>query len=275
MKERPDGSVNFRKLAREMALSVMTIYRVVNGKPNVSPRTRMRVIEELNRRGCFVHSPQRQIKVLFDFTAHRYLAYYGNQLMERLSRLGYSCLASDHRKDREMFLNLASECDTVVFASIPDDEVIAETRRVNPDAYTITLSTSSSADVTISPDNIMGAELAAGHLHEHGHRHIAIHCSDRHPTRMERLKAFCAEMRLLSPGCRLDIIREKAEENTADVLLGYFRKVRPMPTALFFLAGEFAMRYCRDFVPVMPEKCRRLSLITFDRPEDWEFDVLE
>ena len=274
MKNRPDGSVNFRKVARNLGVSVMTVYRVVNGAVHVHPKTRMRVIDELNRYGCFVHSPQREIKLLFDFTDHPYLTYYGRQLMSRLSSLGYPCLASDHRKNHEMFLNMVSECDTAVFASIPDNEIISAARAANPDIYTITLSTTGNADVTLSPNNIKGAELAADHLFANGHRHIAVHCAERHPTRLERLKAFSAQMKILSPDCRIDIILEKNGENTADALQKYFRKVRNTPTALFFLAGEFAMLYHRDFEPILPEKCRDLSILTFDRPDDWEFDIL-
>lgn len=274
MKKRPDGSVNFRRVARDLGISAMTVYRVVNGAAHVRPETRLKVIDELNRRGCFVHSPQRQIKLLFDFTDHPYLTYYGRQLMKRLSALGYTCLASDHRRDPEMFLNMISECDTAVFASIPDDHTVDAARKANGNIYTITLSTSSNADVTLSPNNIKGAELAAGHLYRNGHRHIAVHCAERHPTRLERLKAFSAQMKFLDPGCRIDLITEKNGETTAEALHKYFRKIRKAPTALFFLAGEFAMLYHRDFEPELPEKCRDLSILTFDRPDDWEFDIL-
>lgn len=275
MKKRPDGSVNFRQVARELGISVMTVYRVVNGDVHVRHQMRQKVIDELNRRGCFVYSPQRQIRILFDFTNHPYLSYYGHRLMERLSALGYTCLSSEHRKDYELFLNLVSECDTVVFASIPTDDIISAARKVNKDIYTITLSTSSNADVTLSPNNVKGAELAARHLFDNGHTHIAVHCADRHPTRMERLKAFSGQMFCLNPDCRIDIIREKIRSSTAEVLQEYFRNADPVPTALFFLAGEFAMLYRRDFEPVLPEKCHDLSLMTFDNPNDLEFVSLD
>ena len=275
MKERPNGSVNFRKVARELGISVMTVYRVVNGDIHVRHQTRQKVIDELNRRGCFVYSPQRKIKILFDFTNHPYLSHYGHRLMERLAALGYTCYSSEHRKNYELFLNLVSECDTVFFASIPSDEIISAARKANKDVYTITLSTTSNADVTLSPNNVKGAELAAQYLHDNGHAHIAVHCAERHPTRLERLKAFSGEMHYLNPKCRIDIIEEKKEETTAGVLMKYFRKVRPVPSALFFLAGEFAMLYHRDFEPVLPEKCRDLSLLTFDNPQDLEFVALD
>ena len=274
MEKRPNGSVNFRQVARDLGISVMTVYRVVNGAVNVHPETRYKVVNELNRRGCFVHSPQRQIKLLFDFTGHQYLTYYGRQLMKRLASLGYTCLASDHRKNYEAFLNMVSECDTVVFASIPDDKIITAARNANKSIYTITLSTSSNADVTLSPNNIKGAELAADHLHVNGHSHIAVHCAERHPTRQERLKAFFAQMKFLDPECQIDLIHEKKGETTAGVLQKYFQTVTLPPTALFFLAGEFAMLYHKEFEPLFPELCRNLSILTFDRPDDWEFNVL-
>jgi len=266
--------VNFSEIARELGITTMTLYRVVNNNPKVKRETRARVIDALNRYGYYTHKPQKNIKVLFDFTEHEYLTYYGKQLMLNISKLNYSCFATDHRKNTRVFRNLAAECDVAVFISIPDEKIIEEVRKINPEIYTITISTRSNADVTISPNNVLGGELAARHLHTMGHRHIAVHLSETHPNRLDRYKAFYAEMKMLTTDCQIDIVEEKIGRNTVAALRDYFETAAVMPTAFFFLAGAFAEVFWKEFVNVQPERFRDLSVITFDRPEDWEYSML-
>lgn len=274
MEKRENGKINFRELARSLGISVMTLYRVLNNVPTVRSDTRARVVEALNRHGYYTHAPRRESRVLFDFTDHDYLSHYGARLMKRIAALGCTCFAADHRKAPQRFFDLAGECDVAVFASIPDPGTVDLARKANPELYTITLSTSGNADVTLSPDNTRGGELAAEHFHARGHRHIAVHLCERHPTRMERFKGFCAELRWLDPGCRIDPVPERAAENTAAVLREYLSRVDVPPTGLLFLAGEFAENYLLDFLPSAPEPWRKLSVMTFDNPGDLEFREL-
>ena len=70
--ERRTGSlnVNFREIARELGVSAMTVYRVVNLDPAVRRETRERVTDALNRCGFFTHRRGKRFKVLFDFIDH-------------------------------------------------------------------------------------------------------------------------------------------------------------------------------------------------------------
>ena len=276
MKSR-EGSlkVNFSEIARELQLSPMTIYRVVNNASLVKRETRARVIEALNEHGYYTHKSPKKIKVLFDFTEHEYLKHYGTQLMQNIAKLNYKCYATNHRKKTSFFEDIAAECDVAVFISIPEEEVINRIRQINPDIYTITISTRSNADVTISPNNTIGGELVAQHLHAMGHKHIAVHLSATHPTRMERYKAFFAEMKLLDPDCRIDQIIEHENEKTAEVLRNYFVSTKPCATVLFFLAGAFAEIFLDEFSNVNEPDLKDMSTITFDNPEDLEYVTLK
>ena len=69
--------INFKEIARELRVSVMTIYRVLNNEPSVRPATRERVVEVLNRYGYYAHKPSRGIRIIFDFCDHAYLQHYG------------------------------------------------------------------------------------------------------------------------------------------------------------------------------------------------------
>ncbi len=265
--------VNFQQIARELDISVMTLYRVVNNQPTVRRETRARVIEALNRHGYFTHKPQTNIKVLFDFTDHEYLTHYGNRLKRNIEKLNYLCYATNHRRDPEHFFNTAAECEVAVFASVPDREIIDRTRQANPDIYTITISTKSNADVTLSPDNTRGSEIAARHLHGMGHRHVAVYMAESHATRFERYKAFYAEMKFLDPNSQIDIIYEPRKSTTRVTLNKYFNRTAPWPSAIFFLAGEFAENFNRDMIQKDPERFSKLSIMTYDRPQDLEFRI--
>lgn len=274
MERRGNGKINFCELARSLGISSMTIYRVLNNVPCVRLETRAKVIDALNRHGYYTHTPCKNIKVLFDFTEHPYLSYYGRVLMNNISKLNYTCFSTDHRKKPKAFFDIAGECDVAVFVSIPEPETINLARKANPDIYTITLSTQSNADVTLSPNNTRGGELAAEHFHRQGHRHIAVHMCERHPTRQERWSGFFARMKMLDPDCRIDIIRETVLEKTATVLHNYFANTDSIPTGIFFLAGEFAENYLMDFLPEAPPALQDLSVMTFDHPADLEFKRL-
>ena len=275
--ERRTGSlnVNFREIARELGVSAMTVYRVVNLDPAVRRETRERVTDALNRCGFFTHRRGKRFKVLFDFIDHPYLSHYGEKLLANIRELGFHCCRTCHRTARTEFLDTAAVCDVAVFLSVPDNAIIDEARRVNPDLYTVTLSTRSNADVTLSPDNTRGGELAACHLVRHRHRHIAVHLAERHPTRMERCKAFCGEMRFLAPECRIDFIHEGKKEQTAPLLRRYFDTVDRLPDSILFLAGEFADTYRRELLEPEPERFSGIGVLTFDHPQDQRFAHLD
>ena len=66
------NKVNFRELARELDISVMTLYRVLNNVPSVRPETRRRVIDALNRHGFYALRQTKRIRVIFDFSENQY-----------------------------------------------------------------------------------------------------------------------------------------------------------------------------------------------------------
>lgn len=275
--ERRTGSlnVNFREIARELGVSAMTVYRVVNLDPTVKRETRERVTDALNRCGFFTHRRGKRFKVLFDFIDHPYLSHYGEELLKNIQKLGFHCCRTCHCTGRTEFLDTAAVCDVAVFLSVPDNEIIDAARRVNPEIYTVTLSTRSNADVTLSPDNTRGGELAADHLVRHHHHHVAVHLADRHPTRLERYKAFFAEMKFRDPECRIDLIHERREERTPELLRRYFDTVDQQPDSILFLAGEFADTYRRELLEPEPERYSGTGVLTFDHPLDQRFAHLD
>ncbi len=261
--------VNFAAIARELGISVMTLYRVVNQSPLVSSKTRNRVIEALNRHGYFTHKRFKKVKILFDFLAgNGYLHNMGEQLIKRLPANEYFCRICDHRGNMQDFLNAAAECDVAVFCSDPEDNIIEEVRALNPDLYTITISTEGCTDVTITPDNKLGGELVARHLFELGQDHIAVFLSESHPSRMARYKSFRGEMAVLNPACRIDEIHHIRNESFHDVMEAYFSKTAPYPGVIFFPSGGYAQAFWENFVQKEPDRFKNVDIMSYDRPCD-------
>ena len=261
--------INFKEIARELRISVMTLYRVLNNEPSVRPSTRARVVEALNRYGYYAHKPSREIRILFDFGDHAYLQHYGMRLMQRLSHREFACIASDHRRNPAKFFDAAAECDVVVYCSVPDNATVHRARELNPSACQIAIYTSCDADIVISSDNILGGAMAARHLHSMGHSHVAVHLSEAHPTRFDRYNSFFAELHNLDPHCRIDNITVRRHENMTELFSRYFRSVSSLPTAIFFLAGEYSQTFYNAFLRDDPEgRFRNLSILSYDRPED-------
>lgn len=261
------SAASLRAVARRLGISIMTLYRVLNDVPTVRPETARRVLEELNRCGCYAHRRTRKQQIVFDVADHFYLRGLGLRLMNKVSGEN-SCILTEHRKNPEHFFNAAAESDVAVFFSIPEDDLIRKVRGENPNLYTVTITTRSCADVTITADNTRGGELAARHLHGNGHRHIAIHLCEEQPTRMERYKSFFAELKALDPGSRIDTVRQPAGTGVAEAFRRYFDEVDVMPTALFFVAGGYAQAFWNEVAEPGPERYRELSIMSYDRPED-------
>ena len=99
--------INFRKIADELKLSHMTLYRVINNAGGVKDSTRARVIETLNRHGYYMADQKKKQTIVFDFDESD-LSYYMRdlmrQLMERISIHDFACVTTSHRTDRRRFL---------------------------------------------------------------------------------------------------------------------------------------------------------------------------
>ncbi|OQA82226.1 MAG: HTH-type transcriptional regulator DegA [Lentisphaerae bacterium ADurb.Bin242] len=260
--------VNFRDIARDLGISVMTLYRVINNVPSVHPETRERVIDTLNKHGYYTHKAPKRIKVVFDWGINRYLDNLGMILMQNISAQNYTCFPTDSHRNPESYFNAVAESDIVVFFSVPDEAVIAKTREAKKDIYIITIATKCSADVLIAADNTRGGELAARHLHACGHKHVAVHLAEEHSDRMTRYKGFYAEYKTLNPESRVDTFFQPLKMTTERACLNYLNRIDKLPTAIFFLIGSYAQIFQFNVLPHDPERFGVLSIMSYDRNQD-------
>ncbi len=262
---------NLRRIARQLGVSAMTVYRVINHAPSVREETRKRVLEALNWHGYFVNKRKGIDAIVFDvISGNAYFEKLASTMIDNLERNnpGTRCFRTDHRLRPEEYFNRVAQSDLAVFCSLPESELVEQTRATNPEIYTISLSTENSSDVVITADNIRGGELAAQHLHKLGHSHVAVFLDEMHPNRYIRYKSFFSEFHLLNPHCRIDIIERRGLELPGAVCRAYFARSAPPPSAIFFLVGFHAQRFYRDVVLPEPERFRDLSILSYDRNED-------
>lgn len=266
-KRKGNLKTNFSEIARELQVSRGTIYRVVNQSPLVAPATRTKVIEALNKNGYFTHHRFRKSRILFDFCDNGYLRTIGEKLLKRLPENEYSSFLTDHRKDEEGFLNTAASCDAAVFCSNPSPGLIEKVRQLNPDLFTINLNTESTADVTITPNNKLGGELAAQHLFSLGQKRIAVFLPQTHLTRMERYKGFIGEMKILDPEAVILPIDAHEKEPFCRTFERFFEKNKILPDTIFFLSGSSAQQFWESF-SAKGAPYDKIGIMSYDRPED-------
>ena len=277
--------VNFREIAKELNISHMTLYRVINKAPNVRAVTRNRVIDALNRHGYHSSSLVGEQTVLFDLDANSKSNYMRNivsGIMKRLSSQSFRCMITYHGVDRYHFLMECRKADIVVFAPMNGDEIYREVKEVNPDILVLNLLDDMTGDIVINTNDFLGGELAARHLLERGHcehvlmvRHIAE--NGLHHSFRTRCKSFLAEMLISNPKCRIDILEmslTEPEKYYRD-FARFFRKGKSHPTAIFCPGRFFAdqiTEFCKRKEPSIPDD---VSLIGFDKPKDSESPVYD
>ena len=130
--------INMRQLARDLGISVMTLYRVLNNEPTVRPATRKRVIDALNKRGYYANQETAR-KIVVDFSNNHYLLFFGTILLQQLSNDGFTIIATNHREKRIAFLDAIADAETVVYCSEPDENVVAEVKKANPNIFSISM----------------------------------------------------------------------------------------------------------------------------------------
>ena len=87
--------VNFRKIAEELNVSHMTLYRVINNVQEVKESTRTRVIEALNRHGYYRNERVKPQTVVIDVDRSErsfYMRSLAETLMKRLSVHAFQCI---------------------------------------------------------------------------------------------------------------------------------------------------------------------------------------
>ena len=129
--------ISLRAIAREMKISAMTLYRVLNNAPGVSDSMRQRVISTLDKAGILQSVCKQSQTVIFDIQRDPYKSRRAFHLLAKIASLDYRILFSNHKADKESFLQMCDRADTVIFFSSPSARILQEVKHANPDIFRI------------------------------------------------------------------------------------------------------------------------------------------
>jgi len=98
------GRIPYTEIAKEAGVNVKTLYRVLNNEPLVKETTRKRIIDALNRNGCFEQRVTAAENVVFDVMKSPYQERQAMALLKRLSPDRFHCSIFNAELEREKFL---------------------------------------------------------------------------------------------------------------------------------------------------------------------------
>lgn len=274
--------VTISDVARMAQVSLGTVSNVLNNASVVAPTTRQRVLDVIEATG-FVRSKaahqlrngsSRTIGVVVLDIANPFFTEMVRGMEHALRDHGYVlilCSSDESRRRETSYLRILEEHRVDGLLITPTARELDEVVKVASHGIpTVLLDRDGSEHglCSVTVDDIRGGELAAAHLIEHGHRHVAFvngptsirQCADRRRGARRALRAS-----RVTPAPELTeltvpaLTARHAEEVVAEILA-----LRPAPTAVMCANDLLALGVLRGLasrgVPV-PEE---LSVIGYD-----------
>ncbi len=182
------GWVTMQDLAREVGVSVNTVSRALNGKPDINPVTKQRVLDAAERMGYRPNKLARGLRanktgtigVIVTDIANPYFSMLVKEVVNSAWPLGYSVVLQgtdeDFSKEREAVrLALAEQVEGVLLA--PTQKGVATVHELKRRHVPFVLMSRHFTDVQtdyVVMDDVQGGFLACQHLIDQGHKDIAM-----------------------------------------------------------------------------------------------------
>lgn len=255
------GHVTLRDIAARVGVSVAAVSRALNGYPDVSERTRRRVLKaarELNYRpnaaAKTLVTRRSQLIGLFFLgeSPERFSDPFASRvvdgLLEGLAGAGYDVLIfpSGPRSFRPSFLESASrrQLDGAVFLGLrTDDPRWDELARLRVPLVSVDVPLDAASAVCVGCDHVDGARQAVRHLLELGHRRVAYVNGHRAaPVSWERLAGFTRALEEAGMPVHPDYVAEGdfTEEGGRRAARALLTR-SPRPTAVFAASDRMAI----------------------------------
>ena len=209
---------SLKDLAQECGVSVATVSKALNGQPDISEATRVRVREAARRMGYVPNMAARSMKtnrtynigVLFvdeqqSGLAHEYFSAVLDSFKVRVEQLGYD-ITFINRNLGGRTMTYLEHChyrgvDGAVIACVDfnDPQVI---ELVNSDVPVVTIDHVFNNRMAVLSDNVMGLSALVRTAYAQGHRRIAFIHGERTAVTENRLAGFyksCDELGLEVP----------------------------------------------------------------------------
>ena len=216
--------MDIRDIAERSGYGVGTVSRVINGQPNVSDRTRERILAVMAECGYEPNSNARYLKMRSQTPVAIFVMGVGNRMFDDILGPLQAALA---REDEEIVVTyLNGDVDEVraaidyqharhpkgmVFLGGELESFRASFHEIETPSVLVTagaegLGFANLSSVTI--DNVAAARGAVGHLLGRGHRRIGIVGGNRESGQIGELRLRGAELALHERGIELDYERD-------------------------------------------------------------------
>lgn len=263
---------NCEEIARELGLSVKTVYRVMANSAQVKEDTRRRVIQSLNRHGFFAARCKAQQNMVFNFRATDFSSRIIVPLMQNLSHRSFNCIVTEVEKNRARFENAVADALVVVWGSEPDEKTLQYGKSLNPNAVHINLLGGGGGDISIDSDDVAGGRIAARHFLNYGHSRILIVSAYDFNNANDRAVGFMAEMRKCKKDSHCELLEFNFRNYASpdylnEVLTKRIQQGLGDITGIFFTqigAANFGMRTFAQLGIRVPED---ISIVSYDRPD--------
>lgn len=278
-------------VAREAGVSAMTVSNVINGRPGVSARTRLRVLETAAKLGYQVNLAARHLRagrtgavgLIVPDIDQPYYAQLASRLAGGVERRGLHLVVERTGRDADreleaMSLGRLSMYDGVIISPLHVDAADLERLHLETPVVFIGERPVPPTYDHVMMDNVGGAGLATRHLISTGSRRIAIiggrhddHAADMPSLRTRGYREAHAEL-------GIDVDEQLVVEESFDLAAGA-RGVRRLHDdgvafdAVFALTDTAAMGVLRALADLHVEVPRDVQVIGFDNGKETEFLV--
>lgn len=240
-------STTIKDVAREAGVSVASVSRVVNGHENVTPETRARVREVVDRLRFVPHSGARGLATRRTHVIGVLLPdLYGGYFSELIRGIDgaarkwglHLLLSSSHGDSEEMAAAIRAMRGRVegllIMAPSTDASQLGEGLRAGVPAVFMNSRTPSREATSLSIDSYGGARAMTRHLIESGHRAI-VHLAGPADNfdADERRRGYRDELAKRLPGTRPQIVQGDFTETTGYSAAREIAAMTPRPTAVF------------------------------------------
>ncbi|WP_408893594.1 LacI family DNA-binding transcriptional regulator [Paenibacillus taichungensis] len=214
-------------IAREAGVSIATVSQVINGKGKISEKRRAEIMEIMERlhyqpsaiAAALTGKQTYTLGLLVPDISNPYFAELARAVEDRSRQLGYSVVicSTDNKDERvERYLNLLQQKRVdgmMIGTGIDNAEILSPLLQQSIPVALIARHMPSLSVHTVAIDDRLGGGLAAQHLLELGHIHVAVLSeSFKVSSSQERVRGFREVLEKAGLSLEADQVRESSAD---------------------------------------------------------------
>jgi LacI family transcriptional regulator len=214
-------------IAREAGVSIATVSQVINGKGKISEKRRAEIMEIMERlhyqpsaiAAALTGKQTYTLGLLVPDISNPYFAELARAVEDRSRQLGYSVVicSTDNKDERvERYLNLLQQKRVdgmMIGTGIDNAEILSPLLQQSIPVALIARHMPSLSVHTVAIDDRLGGALAAQHLLELGHTHVAVLSEPfKVSSSKERVRGFREALEKAGLSLEADHVRESSAD---------------------------------------------------------------